>query len=201
MSQRKAKQARRAEQAAHPAPRRPSRGRQRLWIYAAVVAVAVAVAGGVLAARGNGPAQTISVGSGGGSVLNLSGTDPITGRHVSLAAFRGKPIVLNFWASWCTGCRQEARDLAAFERRHPEAQVVGVDTQDTDGNARAFYRELGLSHPSIRDRSGAIAARLGLQGLPTTFFLDRRHRLVTRIIGASNLAGFEAGLRAALHSA
>ncbi len=198
MSQRKAKQARRAVNAAKPSHGRRVASRQR-WLWATAAAlVAAAVAGGVLAARGNGPAQAVA--APGGQQLQLAGTDPITGRHVSLASYAGKPIVLNIWASWCTGCRAEARDLAAFGRQHREAQVVGLDTQDTDSDARAFYRKFGLSHPSIRDPSGRLAASLGLQGLPTTFFLDRRHRIVTRIVGASNRAGFDRGLRLAEHS-
>jgi len=160
-------------------------------------AVVAAVIGGTLAARGGGNKGPAIVSQSSSGALKLSGTSPITGKRVSLAAFAGKPIVLNLWASWCTGCREEARDLAAFARAHPEAQVIGLDTQDNDGDARGFYRTFGWTHPSIRDPSGALAAQLGLQGLPTTIFLDRRHRIVTRIIGATDRAGFEQGLRAA----
>ena len=177
------------------------RKRRSRWLWPAVALILVgAVVGGTLVARANrGPAQPISAGS--SAPLELAGTDPVTGRRVSLASYSGKPVVLNIWASWCPGCRAEARDLAAFERAHPEVQVVGLDTQDNDGDARAFYRQFGWRHPSIRDPSGATAARLGLQGLPTTIFIDSRHRIVTKIIGATNRAGFEQGLRAALHRA
>ncbi len=176
-------------------------GRRRFtspWMWLAVsAAVAAAVVGGILAAAGDkrGPAMVSDRSPGS---LRLSGTSPVDGRPVSLAAFAGKPVVINIWASWCAGCRDEASDLAAFARAHPEAQVVGLDTQDNDRDARAFYRTFGWTHPSIRDPSGDMAARLGLQGLPTTLFLDRRHRIVTRIIGATDRTGFEAGLRAAL---
>ncbi len=121
----------------------------------------------------------------------------MTGKRVSLASFAGKPIVLNLWASWCTGCYAEARALGRFERAHPEAQVVGIDIQDTKAAARAFYRRFGWRHPSIFDPSGSLAAKLGLQGLPTTLFLDRRHRVVARILGETNLAGFTNGLHRA----
>lgn len=175
--------------------RRWSRSR---WLWAAAAAlVAAAVAGGVLAARGQDEAAPIGRSSASSEPLQLAGASPITGEQVSLAAYEGKPVVLNIWASWCTGCRDEARDLAVFAKAHPEAQVIGLDTQDSDGGARAFYREFGWSHPSIRDPSGSTAAELGLQGLPTTIFLDAEHREVTRIIGATNLAGFEQGLQAA----
>jgi thiol-disulfide isomerase/thioredoxin len=156
------------------------------------------VIGGVFAARGNGPAAALHVG--GGRTLDLSGASPINGQKVSLADFAGKPIVLNAWGSWCTGCRAEAHDLAAFANAHPEVHLVGLDSTDSRGGARAFYREYGWHHPSIEDRSGATAAQLGVTGFPTTFFLDRDHRVVTQIIGATNRAGFERGLMAALRS-
>lgn len=199
MSQRKAHEARRdSGTGAKPESSRSSR-RSRLLIGAAALAVAALVGVGLLVARGTGPAAAVRVSSGSG--IFLSGTDPITGKAVSLADYAGKPVVLNTWASWCTGCAAEAADLRAFVARHPQVQVVGLDTQDTSGPARAFYRRFGWRHPSISDPNGTLAARLGLQGLPTTFFLDRRHRIVTRIVGATDLAGFDQGLKAALAGA
>lgn len=194
MGQRKAKDARRAAREVQPQP--PRRHARRRWLWpAAAAAVAALVVGGVFAARGNGPAPALRA-SGGG--LQLAGTDPVTGRHVSLASYAGKAIVLNVWGSWCTGCRAEARDLATFTRDHPGVQTIGVDSQDTSSGARAFYRRYGWTHPSISDPHGAIAARLAVEGFPTTFFLNRSHRVAARIVGATSLAGFERGLRIAL---
>ncbi|MEP6893830.1 MAG: TlpA disulfide reductase family protein [Gaiellaceae bacterium] len=196
MSGRKARQVRRSQA---PVPRSGRSSRRGPWFWPVVALVVVAaIVGGVFAARGNGPAQALSVSN--GNTLKLSGTNPIDGKNVSLADFAGKPIVLNAWGSWCTGCRAEARDLAQFAVAHPEVQVVGVDSTDTRSTAKAFYREFGWQHPSIEDRTGALAASLGVQGFPTTFFLDRNHRIVTQIIGATDRAGFERGLEAALKS-
>jgi thiol-disulfide isomerase/thioredoxin len=196
MSGGKAKEARRRERSDRNEV--PRAGRVRRWLLpAGGLVVVAAVVGGVFAARGNDGSPSFSRGATAGPAVALSGRSPITGARVSLAAYRGEPVVLNVWASWCTGCREEAKDLASFARAHPEAQVVGLDTQDTDGGARAFYREFGWSHPSVRDPSGSTAAELGLQGLPTTIFLDAQGREVTRIIGATNREGFEQGLRAA----
>lgn len=196
MSLRKARDTRRTAPQAPRSRSDPRGSRTRIAIAAAAAVVVAAVAGGVLVARGTGPAQAVRSAS--SSIVSLSGTDPVTGRHVSLADYAGTPVVVNIWASWCTGCQAEARDLAAFAAAHPDVQVVGIDTQDTRADAKGFYREFGWKHPSIEDRSGALAAKLGLQGLPTTFFLDRNHRLVTKIVGATDLAGFESGLQAAL---
>jgi thiol-disulfide isomerase/thioredoxin len=199
MSQRRAKRARQAaREAAGPSGGRRGDSRRRVLIPLAFVALAAAVVGGVFAARGTGPARPFSRTSAG--ALDLSGTDPVTGKRVDLAAFRGKPIVLNVWGSWCTGCNAEAADLARFARTHRDVQVVGVDTQDTSSGARAFYRRWDWHHPSIADPQGNLAAQLEIQGTPTTFFLNARHQIVTSIVGASNLAGFDQGLRLALRS-
>jgi thiol-disulfide isomerase/thioredoxin len=203
MSGRKSKQARR-EQTVVP-PRKRLLTERRLAYIAAMIAIVVAAVGGFAIAHKRsggasaspaGPPGAASQASGDGP--SLRGRDPITGREGSLTAFAGKPVVLNVWASWCTGCNQEAADLARFAASHRGAQVLGVDTQDSAGGARAFYRKWDWHHPSIADPSGALSARLAVTGLPTTFFLDRRHRIVGKIIGAGNLGEFEQGLRTAL---
>lgn len=84
----------------------------------------------------------------------LAGADPVTGKRVDIATDAGRPIVVNIWASWCPGCSQEARGLAAFARAHPEARLIGIDTQDSVGGARKFYAKYGLRHPSVFDPSG-----------------------------------------------
>ena len=147
MSGRRAKRERAAELTQ---PGQPSRRRLRIAIAATAVTVAAAAALTLaFTSGGNGPPTTASATSGGsGSApLELSGTDPISGRTVSLAAYAGKPIVLNVWASWCTGCYAEARALAHFEQTHPQAQVIGVDIQDTRTAANAFYRRFGWHPP------------------------------------------------------
>jgi thiol-disulfide isomerase/thioredoxin len=205
MSQRRVKRERQAHNEAARKSQPPARGWMKVAFIAAVLIVAGAIAAAVALSRSGGGASAsapvAAVGSpvseSRGSSLALRGTDPVTGKQVSLAAFAGKPIVLNIWASWCTGCVAEARALASFERAHPEAQVVGIDIQDSKAGARAFYRRFGWRHPSIFDPSGSLAARLGLQGLPTTIFLDRRHRVVGRVVGETDLAGFTAGFRQA----
>jgi thiol-disulfide isomerase/thioredoxin len=172
--------------------------RRRAGAAALALSVAGLVAAGVVLARGQDrTAEPVPSATPATDAVRFSGPDPVTGKRVDLADYRGKPIVVNVWASWCAGCIEEAEALRAFAERHPEAQVIGVDIEDTKGGARAFYRRWGWRHPSVFDPRGEIAAELGLQGLPSTFFLDRRHRLATRIVGATDRAGFEAGLRQA----
>jgi thiol-disulfide isomerase/thioredoxin len=169
---------------------------------AAVLAAAVAV-GIVLASGGDGGSlgTTPSAAPPRASDLrpapDLSGVDPVTGKDVSLADFRGKPVVVNVWASWCPGCIEEAADLRRFAAAHPEAVVLGIDFQDTQAGAKDFYRRWGWTHPSIWDVSGTLTAALGLQGLPTTYFLTADHRIAAQVVGASDFAGFEQGLEGA----
>ena len=142
------------------------------------------------------PAEPVSVS--GEDAPALRGEDPITGEEIELADFRGKPVVINIWASWCPGCNDEAADLREFAADHPEAVLLGLDFQDTFSGARAFYERWGWQHPSIFDSSGAQTAQLGLFGLPTTIFLDDQHRVAARVVGATDRAGFERGLELAL---
>jgi thiol-disulfide isomerase/thioredoxin len=204
MSGRKARQSR-EEQAAAPRRQRWLTER-RLAFVASGIAIVVAIVGGLEIAHkrsGGASAEALSARSSAvsrvsGGVPAVRGRDPITGGQVSLAQFEGKPVVLNVWASWCTGCNQEAADLARFAGSNRFAQVLGVDTQDSTGGARAFYRKWHWHHPSIADPSGSLSARLAVTGLPTTYFLDRQHRIVGKILGAGNLIEFEQGLRLAL---
>ena len=195
MSQRNARAARRRNP---PRVQAPLSRRKPLRVGAIAVIVLAALVSGILVARhGGGPAQATSAVHNSSAGLSIAGTDPVTGRHVSLAAYAGKPIVLNVWGSWCPGCNDEAADLARFAATHPQVQVIGIDLQDSKSGARAFYRRWHWKHPSIFDPNGDIAFRLGLQGTPTTFFLNRQHKIVAQVVGATNLAGFEQGLKEA----
>jgi thiol-disulfide isomerase/thioredoxin len=173
-------------------------------VAAAVVALgAVLAVGIVLAARDGdsaGPGSSAAAPrktSDLRSAPDLRGVDPITGEDVALADFRGKPVVVNVWASWCPGCNEEAADLRRFSAAHPEAVVLGIDFQDTKAGARAFYRRWDWTHPSIWDVSGSLTGAIGLQGLPTTYFLTADHEIAAQVVGASDFVGFEQGLEAA----
>jgi thiol-disulfide isomerase/thioredoxin len=117
--------------------------------------------------------------------------------RVSLAQFRGRPVVINIWAAWCAGSTPEARELQRFATAHPGLQLLGIDYQDSKAGARAFSRRYGQEWPSIFDPTGRISRRLPLLGLPTTFFLDRRHRIVRVLAGAGTYAEFRAAYRLA----
>jgi cytochrome c biogenesis protein CcmG/thiol:disulfide interchange protein DsbE len=99
---------------------------------------------------------------------------------LGLPALRGKVVVLNFWASWCTPCKQEAAVLEqAWRRWHGRGVVVlGVDAQDFTSDARRFMRRHGVTYPNVHDGPGAVAGSYGVSGFPETWFVDRRGKLV-----------------------
>jgi cytochrome c biogenesis protein CcmG/thiol:disulfide interchange protein DsbE len=106
---------------------------------------------------------------------------PVLGRRAerSLASYRGRVVVLNFWASWCEPCRDESPLLERWHRRlaHRGATVVGVDAMDVDSDAAAFARRYRLTYPLLHDGDGAGARAFGTRGFPETFVIDRRGRV------------------------
>jgi thiol-disulfide isomerase/thioredoxin len=167
-----------------------------LAVAALIAAVAAVVIIGTILARDTGPAPAVSAEES-SERLTVRGTDVVSGEEISLAQFEGKPVVLTIWASWCPGCNAEALMLARFAKAHPEAGFFGVDFQDTKDAARSFYRQYGWRFPSVFDPEGRIADGLGLQGTPTTIFLDAEHREVARIVGETDEAGLTDGLERA----
>jgi cytochrome c biogenesis protein CcmG/thiol:disulfide interchange protein DsbE len=97
----------------------------------------------------------------------------------SLADYRGRWVLVNFWASWCVPCREEAPALEKFQRRHGDADftVLGVDSRDLSGDGRAFVRRFGLSYPQLRDGDGASAHDFGTTGVPENFLVDPRGKV------------------------
>ncbi len=116
-----------------------------------------------------------------------------------LAAFAGKPRVVNFWASWCGPCRDEAPLLQDAARQYRgRLVVIGVDYQDFAGDARNFVRKFGLTYPIGRDGNGSLLARWGVTGAPESFFIDRAGRVVAHVPGAVKKETLAAGIRKAL---
>jgi cytochrome c biogenesis protein CcmG/thiol:disulfide interchange protein DsbE len=118
---------------------------------------------------------------------------------LSLEELRGTPTVLNFWASWCDPCREEAPVLERGWRRDGRDGVlyVGLDMQDLSGDAEEFLAEFGITYPTIRDPGREVADAYGLTGIPETFFIDARSRVVGQAIGVLDARQLELGARAA----
>jgi cytochrome c biogenesis protein CcmG/thiol:disulfide interchange protein DsbE len=97
----------------------------------------------------------------------------------SVADYRGRVVVLNFWASWCEPCRAESPLLERWQRRMSDrgGTVLGVDVLDVASDARDFVREYRLSYPMVRDRDGDVLGDFGVVAYPETFVIDRRGRI------------------------
>jgi cytochrome c biogenesis protein CcmG, thiol:disulfide interchange protein DsbE len=108
------------------------------------------------------------------------------GGHVALADYRGKVVVLNYWASWCPPCRRESPLLQRWhERIAPRGgTLLGVDVLDVTDDAKAFIREHALTYPMLRDGSGETQRKLGIVAYPETFVVDRRGRIAALRRGA-----------------
>ena len=108
------------------------------------------------------------------------------GDTIYLADLRGKPVVINFWASWCPPCRIEAALIERTWRAYKDRGVVflGINIQDRKEDALSYLREFNITYPNGPDPSGEIAIDYGVSGLPVTFFIDRKGEVVRRWVGA-----------------
>lgn len=103
---------------------------------------------------------------------------------LALADLRGTPVVLNFWASWCLSCRDEARVLeSGWQRYGPDVAFVGIAVNDQEGPAREFIRRYGKTYHLAADVDGSVAIDYGLFGVPETFFIDPQGRVLFKHIG------------------
>ena len=111
---------------------------------------------------------------------------------LALAKLRGTPVVLNFWASWCLACRDEARVLeAGWQRYGPDVAFVGIAVNDEEGAAREFIRRFGKTYHLGSDVDGSAAVDYGLYGVPETFFIGRDGTILSRHIGPLTAADLD----------
>jgi cytochrome c biogenesis protein CcmG/thiol:disulfide interchange protein DsbE len=122
---------------------------------------------------------------------------------VSLASYRGRPVVLNFWASWCEPCKSEAPVLERDWSRYRGRGVVflGVDYHDLAPDARSFVRHHALTFPMLEDGSGQVTGSYGISQVPETYVLNRHGRIVAHLPGPITDPGFADRFRSALAEA
>lgn len=115
----------------------------------------------------------------------------LSGGTLDSERLKGSPVVINFWASWCTPCREEAPVLEAKWQEYKDdgIKVIGVNVQDSLSDAKAFTSEFGLTFPSVRDRNLDLYNAFGVRGLPETFFID--HTWTFRGLAGSEQTGHQ----------
>jgi cytochrome c biogenesis protein CcmG/thiol:disulfide interchange protein DsbE len=122
----------------------------------------------------------------------------LQGPAISLADLRGRPALIDFFASWCEPCREEAGELAQLGHSvGSAARIVAVDYTDREASGRAFVARYGWTFPVLSDPDGVYGARYGFSGLPTAVVLDSRGRIAATLRGPQTLTGFRRALEQA----
>jgi cytochrome c biogenesis protein CcmG, thiol:disulfide interchange protein DsbE len=177
-------------------------GRVRLVAQAAAVAVVVALFGLLAWKVTQGESEvTAELADGGTPAAPEFTLERLDGEgDLSLESLRGKPVVLNFWASWCGPCKDEAPLLEEASKRWAgKVAFVGVDVKDFRGDARKFLERYGVTYPNVYDGKGSTIGRYGVTGYPETYFIDAEGRVRYRIAGpVEDAEEVDDGIRRAL---
>lgn len=173
-----------------------------LWILLAAALVAVIAGAAALynifgkeyAGANLGAAQ-----EGGGSSQTTVPAPDFTvvdgeGNEVSLSDYQGKPVVLNFWATWCGYCKEEMPDFQTAYEKYPEVQFLMVNATDEVADAKGYVAEQGFTFPVVYDTELDAVNTYGVSGFPCTYFIDAGGNLVARGSGMLTLESLEKGI-------
>ena len=119
-----------------------------------------------------------------------------SGQHVSLAQYAGRPLIINFFASWCIPCKRETPLLAKYyAEHHGRDLIIGIDANDEAVPAEKFVQTAGVTYPvGVDPFPSPVTTSYGVYALPQTFFLNARHRIVKHVIGAVTVADLNQGI-------
>ena len=121
-----------------------------------------------------------------------------SGETIDLESLRGKPVILNFWATWCGPCYEEHPTLVANARALPNVQFVGVVFNDEENKIMRFLAERGTAYPTLLDANGKTAIAYGVGGVPETYFINPAGTIVAKYAGPLSTEELQANLAKAL---
>ncbi len=122
-----------------------------------------------------------------------------SGETIDLSRYRGKPVVLNFWATWCRPCWDEHPVLtASAQMMGDHVQFLGVVFQDEESKIKSFLEQRGWAYPTVVDERGKTAIAYGVGGVPETYFLDKNGTIVAKFAGPMSADDIQTNLRKAL---
>ena len=150
---------------------------KRLWLLLTLLALI-------------GAASALGACGGSGSSASSADVQFLSPAEFSVADYAGKPLVVNYFGSWCGPCNAEAPDLATFSKaKEGEAAFVGIAVNDKQSDVVDFMSKYGLTYPVVLD-DNSLGAKDGITGVPTTIFYDAGGQEVDRIVGAASLERF-----------
>jgi cytochrome c biogenesis protein CcmG/thiol:disulfide interchange protein DsbE len=158
-----------------------------VYVWIAITLIAVAAGYYVLhhdgAVEAASPAPGLPPSAASGTAPAFTLTD-ISGKSVSLADFKGKVVVLDFWATWCPPCRKEIPDFISIQNEYGSqgVQIVGIALDELP-KVQAFVRTNGMNYPVLMGNDAITARYGGIEGIPTTFIIDRTGKIAERFEG------------------
>jgi peroxiredoxin len=126
----------------------------------------------------------------------------LDGKPLDLASYRGKIVLLDFWATWCTPCRDEIPHFVEFQDKYREQgfQVIGISMDDDPKPVRQFYQRFKMNYPVAVGNEEVAQTYGGVLGLPITFLISRDGRIAAKYVGAVEMPSIEQGIRSLLQT-
>ncbi len=124
----------------------------------------------------------------------------LDGGQLRLSSYRGKVVLLDFWATWCVPCREEIPHFVELQQKYGDRglQIIGVSMDDSPDPVRPFYQQFHMNYPVVMGTADVGSAYGGVLGLPIGFVIDRDGRIYSKHIGATDPAAFESEVTALL---
>lgn len=157
------------------------------FLLAVIVALVIIGTGRYLAHR----TQAIPAPSPPSAAPDLAMTD-LDGNHINTGDYRGKVLLVNFWAAWCVPCTEEIPEFMRLQQKYKnKLQVIGISIDDNESELRSFYKNHKMNYPVIRGDQKIADGYGGVPGLPTTYIIDQEKHIRGRRVGVTDFQKLE----------